>query len=192
MARGTRLRKLSPSAKLFFGLVIAAGMVVLLQAALHPSSRNIAEFVCYLLISLLASRVKVTLPEVGDSLSVNFLFVLIGILDLGFAETLMLGSVGALMQCFQGQRTRPLRIVFNVCASAFAGALAFGAYHQVSPLYGRLDLRPFLLVLAATVYFVINTAALVGAVVLTEGKSLDKTWVQSVSYTHLDVYKRQT
>jgi diguanylate cyclase (GGDEF)-like protein/putative nucleotidyltransferase with HDIG domain len=183
MARGTRLRRLSPGAKLFFGLVIAAGMVVLLQATLHPSSTNIAEFVCYLLISLLASRVKFTLPEVGDSLSVNFLFVLIGVLDLGFAETLMLGSVGALMQCFQGQRPRPARIVFNVCASALASALAYGAYHQIPPLYGRLDLRPFLLVVAAIVYFVINTAAVVGAVVLTEGKSLDKIWVQYYAWS---------
>src|SRR3984885_14601549 len=183
MARGTRIRRLSPGARLFFGLVIAAGMLVLLRAALHPSSTNIAEFVCYLLISLLASRVQVTLPEVGASFSVIFLFVLIGILDLGFSETLMLGSVGALMQCFQGRRPRPLRIVFNVCASALASTLAYGAYHQVSPFYGRLDLRPFLLVLAATVYFLINTSAVVGAVVLTEGKSLDKTWVQYYAWS---------
>src|SRR5580700_5618633 len=183
MVRGTRLRKLSPSAKLFFSLVIAAGMFVLVQAALHPSSTNIAEFVCYLLISLLASRLKVTLPEVGDSMSVNFLFVLIGVLDLGFSETLMLGSVGALMQCFQGRRPRPSRIVFNVCASAFASALAYGAYHQIAAWHGRLDLRPLLLVLAATVYFLTNTAAVVGAVVLTEGKSLEKTWIRYYAWS---------
>jgi hypothetical protein len=42
MVRGTRIRRLSPGAKLFFGLVIAAGMLVLLQAALHPSPSSSA------------------------------------------------------------------------------------------------------------------------------------------------------
>ena len=48
-------------AKAFIGLIIAAGMASLLQAAIHQSSKNIAEFICYLGIAILASRLRVTL-----------------------------------------------------------------------------------------------------------------------------------
>ena len=33
-------------------------------------------------------------------MSVNFLFILLGILELSFAETLALGSTAIMMQCF--------------------------------------------------------------------------------------------
>jgi len=47
-------------AKAFIGLVIAAGMASLLQAAIHQSSKNIAEFICYLGIAVLASVFSAT------------------------------------------------------------------------------------------------------------------------------------
>src|ERR1022692_4328170 len=57
------------------GLVIAAGTACLLQAAIHQRSKNIAEFICYLGVAILASRLRVTLPGITGTLSVNFLFI---------------------------------------------------------------------------------------------------------------------
>ena len=51
------------------GLVVIAGMFVIAAAASSPSSFNIAEFLCYLLSAVLASRFTVDLPEIADTMS---------------------------------------------------------------------------------------------------------------------------
>src|ERR1700736_7078876 len=90
------------------------------DGALHPSSRNIAQFICYLLIAILAARLKVRLPGITGTLSVNFLFILLGILELGFTETLILGTAALLVQCFYRDRPSPLQVTFNLSASAMS------------------------------------------------------------------------
>src|SRR3974390_3212749 len=92
-------RGLSIPAKLFISLMVIAGLGTLIYGGVHQSSKNIAEFICYLGIAVLASRLKVNLPGITGTLSVNFLFILIGILELSFSETLTLGAVAMLAQC---------------------------------------------------------------------------------------------
>ena len=60
------------------------GLATLVYGGMHQSSKNIAEFICYLGIAILASRLKVNLPGITGTLSVNFLFILIGVLELSF------------------------------------------------------------------------------------------------------------
>ena len=117
-------RDLTPQAKMFIGLIVTAGMSVLLYGAIHQSSKNIAEFICYLGIGVLASRMKVNLPGITGTMSVNFLFVLLGILELSFSETLILGCVSILVQSLYPDRPNALQITFNVCAGAFSTAIA--------------------------------------------------------------------
>src|ERR1700688_3894802 len=93
-------RELSLGAKVFISLVVVLGTCVLLYGAIRPTSRNIAQFICYLLIAILAARLKVRLPGITGTMSVNFLFILLGILELGFTETLVLGTAAILVQCF--------------------------------------------------------------------------------------------
>ena len=87
-----RWRELTLGAKVFISLVVMAGTCVLLYGAIRPTSKNIAQFICYLLIAILAARLKVRLPGITGTMSVNFLFILLGVLELGFAETLALGD----------------------------------------------------------------------------------------------------
>jgi diguanylate cyclase (GGDEF)-like protein/putative nucleotidyltransferase with HDIG domain len=178
MASRLRWRYTSLSAKIFIGLVIAVGTGVFGYAVTHPSSANIAEFICYLLIAVLASQLKVSLPEVTDTMSVNFLFVLVGILELSFTETLLLGSIGIFLQSFHSGKPRPLRLAFNLCAGALAIAFAYGAYHHIPASYRQFDLTPLLLVFTASAYFVINTCSIATLVSLTEEKSFKRIWVE--------------
>src|SRR5258706_4419332 len=103
-------------AKAFIALVIAAGMASLLQAAIHQSSKNIAEFICYLGIAILASRLRVTLPGITGTLSVNFLFILVGVAELSDAEALTLVPASRLAQTFYPNRPGAIQLTFNVCA----------------------------------------------------------------------------
>src|SRR6201981_3513406 len=122
-------RKLSVPAKLFITLVVMAGLGTLVYGGIHQSSKNIAEFICYLGIAILASRLKVNLPGITGTLSVNFLFILIGVLELSFSETLILGAISMLAQCLYPDRPRAIQVTFNVCAGSISTALAYGVYH---------------------------------------------------------------
>jgi diguanylate cyclase (GGDEF)-like protein/putative nucleotidyltransferase with HDIG domain len=164
-------------AQAFYILIVGAGSGVLLFGATHPNSLNIAEFICYLLVAVLASRLKVNLPEITDTMSVNFLFILLGILELSFAETLVLGCVAVLAQCFYRDRPSPLRVTFNLCASACSIALAYTVFH-VPPAHGWLQSRPLLLILSSVAYFAATTGSVATLIALAENKSFKKIWVE--------------
>src|ERR1700747_3153799 len=122
-------RGLTLHAKMFVGMIVIAGTSVLLYGAIHQTSKNIAEFICYLGIGVLASRMKVNLPGITGTMSVNFLFVLLGILELSFSETLALGCFAILTQSFYRDRPNAVQVVFNTCATAFAIGLAYSVFH---------------------------------------------------------------
>ncbi len=166
-------RELPLSAKTFIGLVITVGTSVLVYGVVHQSSKNIAEFICYLGIAILASRMKVNLPGITGAMSVNFLFVLVGVLELSFSETLILGSISILVQVLYPDRPNAIQVTFNLCAGAFSTALAYGIYHH--PLaHQLLDNRPLLLCVAACTYFVANTGSIATVISLSEGRRLKK------------------
>src|SRR5438270_13677645 len=152
-ARSRSWRGMPLSAKAFVGMIVVAGTAILLYGAIHQTSKNIAEFICYLGIAVLASRLKVNLPGITGTLSVNFLFILIGVLDLSFSETLILGAISMVAQCFYPERPKALQLAFNVCAGSIATALAYLAYHQ-RLITHVVDSRAILLGLAATIYFI--------------------------------------
>jgi diguanylate cyclase (GGDEF)-like protein/putative nucleotidyltransferase with HDIG domain len=166
---------LGVGAKVFISLVGVAGTCVLGYGALHPSSRNIAQFICYLLIAILAARLKVRLPGITGTMSVNFLFILLGILELGFAETLILGTAALLVQCFYRDRPSPLQVTFNLAASAVAIFVAYGVYNWAT---SQVTSHRLLLGLAAITYFAANTGSIAAVIALTEGKSIRKIWVE--------------
>ena len=141
-------RDLTLRAKMFIGLVVTAGTGVLLFGSIHQSSKNIAEFICYLGIAVLASRMKVNLPGITGTMSVNFLFVLLGVLELSFSETLILGCVSILVQSLYPDRPNAIQVTFNVCAGALSTALAYFVYHNLF-FSSLVDSRPLLLGVAA-------------------------------------------
>jgi diguanylate cyclase (GGDEF)-like protein/putative nucleotidyltransferase with HDIG domain len=162
---------------MFIGFVVILGTGVLVFGAVHQSSRNISEFICYLGIAILASRMKVNLPGITGTMSVNFLFVLLGVLELSFSETLILGCVSILVQSLYPDRPNALQITFNVCAGAISTALAYVVYnHPVSAMF--VDSRPLLLGFAACTYFIANTGSIATIISLTEGKHLRKILVE--------------
>jgi hypothetical protein len=166
-------RSLPAGAQVFVGLVIAAGTACLLQAAIHQSSKNIAEFICYLGIAILASRLRVILPGITGTLSVNFLFILVGIAELGYSEALTLGGVAMLAQSLFPNRPTAIQLTFNVCGGALSTAVAYVVYHN--PLCNEIiGNRPLLLCLTASIYFIVNAGCIAVVISFSEGKPLRK------------------
>ncbi|HKF02078.1 MAG TPA: diguanylate cyclase [Candidatus Sulfotelmatobacter sp.] len=164
---------MSAIAKLFIALVVLMGLGTLIYGAIHQSSKNIAEFICYLGIAVLASRLKVNLPGITGTLSVNFLFILIGVLELSYTETLILGAISMVAQCLFPDRPKAIQLTFNVCAGCVSTTLAYITYHH--PLTNLIiGNHPVLLGLAATVYFIANAGSIATVISLTEGRPLSR------------------
>ena len=165
---------MSLSARLYIGVIVALGSSVLAVAAMHPHSDHPTKFLCYLLVAIAASRLKVNLPGITGTMSVNFLFILLGILELSFAETLALGCAAILTQCFYRDRPRMVQVIFNTCATSFAIALSYCVYHV--PLFEAQKNPAILLVATAATYFAANTLPVATIISLTEHKSLRRIW----------------
>ena len=168
-------REMNAGARVFIAVVVLCGISVLTYTVLHGASRDPLKFLCYLVIALVASRLKVNLPGITGTMSVNFLFLLLGVLELSLSETMALGCAAVVVQCFDRDRPVPLQVAFNVCSTALAIAATFAAYRF--PLFHRVVGNPStLLFMAACVYFVANTVPVAAVISLTERRSLRRIW----------------
>ena len=170
---------MSIRARLFIGVTAALGMWALVHALWHYQSTDLPRFVCYLLVAVLASSLKIRLPGIDGTMSVNFLFILLGILELSLPETLLLGCTATLAQCLFGSRQRPdpIKVIFNVFSMmANAIALSYMAYHDLQRVLGAGTLP--LLVITALIFFIANTVPVAVIISVTEGKSAHKVWAE--------------
>ena len=168
---------MSRQARLFLVFVCLMGLSVGVYGAWSWHVDDLPKFLAYLLTAVLASRLKVGLPEVRGTMSVNFLFILIGIAELGLSETLVLGCSAILVQCYIDRHRwpRPEQVAFNVSSAAIAIAAAYFIYH--GPLRALVSQSSSLrLVLAACVYFLLNTLPVATIISLTEHKNVRKVW----------------
>jgi len=168
---------LSIQTKTFVGTTVLMGLVVLGFGLSHWQSQDPMRFVCYLAVAVLASGLKVQLPGIDGTMSVNFLFILLGVLELSLPETLVIGCTASLAQSVWQLRGRldPVKVLFNVAGMmANASGLTFLTYHSLVGKFGSN--KPILLMISALMFFFANTLPISIVIALTEGKSSRKVW----------------
>jgi putative nucleotidyltransferase with HDIG domain len=146
----------------------------------HWHSTDPVKFVCYLVAAILASSFKVSLPGIEGTLSMNFLFTLVGILEMSLPETLLIGLVSTLAQ-FYWRPTRGLKMIqlaFNLSQVTICGAAAYGAFKFIA-IHVLRGPGPLALAAAAITHFIFNTAAMSVIIGLTEDKRVEKVWTDS-------------
>src|SRR5580698_5611657 len=166
-------------AKIFIGVTAALGMWAMAYSVWHWQSVDLARFACYLLVAVIASGLKIQLPGLDGTMSVNFLFILLSVLELNLPETLILGCTATLAQCLYGTRQKlvPVKIIFNVFSMmANAIVLSYFAYHDLLRVLGAGTLP--LLIITALVFFVANTVPVAVIISMTEGKPAHKVWAE--------------
>ncbi|MFZ0686856.1 MAG: diguanylate cyclase [Terriglobales bacterium] len=168
-------RDISAAPRVFIAVVVLCGMSVLTYAVFHGRSDNPLKFFCYLVIALAASRLKVNLPGITGTMSVNFLFLLLGVLELSLSETMALGCAAVVVQCFDRELPNPIQVAFNVCSTALAIALTFISY-RYSMAHLTSNNPSTSLFLSACIYFVSNTLPVAAVISLTERRSLRRIW----------------
>ena len=88
---------MSRRAKAFIAIVIASGVALLALEMRHASWPTLGRFFCYLLVVGFASRLKVSLPGINGTMSVNLVVLLLCVVELSLPEALLVGCVAALV-----------------------------------------------------------------------------------------------
>jgi putative nucleotidyltransferase with HDIG domain len=147
-----------------------AGAIASLGSILGHPAQHWLHFFVYLAAILLSSGMKVGLPKSEGTMSLNFPFILLGILQLSPLQAACLAVCSVVAQ----SRIRVLRpftliqILFNVANVTTATALAWHGFSALLRLHWQV--APALAV-AATIYFFSNTIPL--ALVLAWDQEMD-------------------
>ena len=109
---------MSVKARLFIATMVTLGVWALTYSLSHWQCADPARFICYLLVAVLASGLKVQLPGIDGTMSVNFLFILLGLLELSLPETMLLGCTATLVQCvFESDKSRSRSKSFSMSSA---------------------------------------------------------------------------
>ena len=164
--------------KFFVAATIASGACLVVSCLVQEAkTAPTPEFVAFLLLSLLASTRKVHLPGITSTISLNFLFTLIAVALFPFSETVLLASLGCVVQCLWRSRTRAklVQVAFNVAVLALSSGAAYRLAHWIT---GSDAHTAVLMTIAGSFYLTADTLLVSGVLSLVEGKSLFVVWRQ--------------
>jgi hypothetical protein len=171
-------------AKIYIAMIAAVATAVLTVAASRWNPESFLRFLLFFALAMVASAMKVRLPGFKTTISINFVFILIGLALFSFGETVLIGLSGALVQSLWKTQTRPkaVQVLFNASCMTVCTAAAFWTSHAVPAMLG-LSSMAATMVLGACVYVVMNTGLVSLAISLAEGRSLTKLWSSYYEWT---------
>jgi putative nucleotidyltransferase with HDIG domain len=135
---------------------VVVGAIASLSSVFGQPGQQWLHFFVYLVAILLSSGMKVALLKTEGTMTVNFPFILLGILQLSPLQAVALATISVVAQC-RIRVTKPftlIQILFNVANVTTATVLAWHGYEALLRLH--IEAAPALAV-AATIYFLANT-----------------------------------
>src|SRR5947208_6111325 len=183
MTRGGSKKMPSP-AKAYMAMITALASAVLVVVTSRWNPENLGRFVLFFALATLASAMKIRLPGLKTTISINFVFVLIGLALFSFGETVLIGLGGALVQSLWKTRSRPkpVQVLFNAACLTVCTAAAFWISHAIPAMLG-LNSVAAMMVLGACVYVVLNTGLVSLVIALAEGRPLRDLWSSCYEWT---------
>ena len=166
-------------ARVYVATICAAGAAALAFAFSADTTHPIALAV-FLAISLVASMAKVEIAVLGSgaTLTGGHIADLLALTLGGPSAAVLVSAFSAWMQCTFGSRARnPIhQTLFSIAALALSMSAAGLLYTYLGGGSGLapLDLKPF--AAAATVFFIMNSGLVAGAVSLTTGDTVRSVW----------------
>jgi len=171
-------------ARPFVFLVCASGTLALLTGVFPWRSSHTLLFPSYLLLTVVASALKTVLPASEGTVSVNFVFFLVGICNMTISETLALALVATIVQCFWRSKKRLsfVHFAFNLSQVSLAITAAYWTYVV---LFSHVfhSRAPLPLLVAAIVYFLLNSFPVAAVVALAENTSIINKWDTGYCWT---------
>src|SRR5216683_6964916 len=175
---------MSSLAKAYIATIAAAAATVLTAVSYRWNPENLGRFFLFFALAMVGSAMKIRLPGFKTTISINFVFILIGIALFSFGETVLFGLGGALVQSLWKTQTRPklVQVLFNAACLTVCTAAAFWTSHGVLAMLGLNSLAA-MMVLGACVYVVMNTGMVSLVISLAEGRTLAELWSSCYEWT---------
>jgi diguanylate cyclase (GGDEF)-like protein/putative nucleotidyltransferase with HDIG domain len=167
-------------ARLFIAVIGLAGLVGMAVTFHGWIPQLQPRFIVYLVLALATSGMKVAFPGVRGTISLNFVIIMLSLVELIPAETMFLAVASAAAQtCWNAKtRVKPVRLFFSTTCVALSVVAATWVYHQ--PWFTHVSEGELLrLTLAGVVYFIVNNVPIAVVIALTEGHSI-QTVIRSV------------
>src|SRR5271156_2887886 len=167
-------------AKVMIGMVVVASLCALSFGVVRWQTQAWPQLILLMAAAAVSSRFKVKLPGMSSSMSGNLPVILLGVTQLGLFGSLLVAIVAAIAQSYSSggknssgaNKPQPIQFVFNACTLLNAAGLAYLAYH--SQFFATA--HTLSLVLAASIYFLANTAPVAGIIGLTENANPFALW----------------
>jgi putative nucleotidyltransferase with HDIG domain len=170
--------------KCFVALVSAIGLTCIGIAVLPWHHTDLLQFTCYLVLTAVASGLKVIIPGYEATVSVGFILFIVSIGSMSLSETIALGVTAALVQCYwkATKRLSLLHFIFNLSqiSIALTGAFWLNQFLVQGPLQGRALIA---LLISAALYFFLNTLPVAIVVSLAEGSPIISKWRDTYAWT---------
>ena len=167
--------------RLYIGTILAGGLLAFTHAMAGWQCDHPLQYLCLLAVALPASTLKVFLPGVTGTMSVSYVFVLLGMLDFSYPETVLLACLAMVIQSLWRTKNHPkiLQLAFNLASTSLAVSFGFAVYRLMA---GQEQVL-LSVAIASTVYFLTNSLSVAAVVALTEGKGLRRTWHEYYLWT---------
>ena len=187
LAGGVRLgnpSQLPPRAAGYVYGVIAAGLVVAVVCGAQWHTEDPLKLAAFAAVTIVASLLKIRLPGMTGTISLNFVLLIVGVAEMGVGEAVLLGAIAAVTQCLWHAKQRPLavQVAFNAVCLMLSTALASAGYlvalHHLTPGSVLAPLIP-----ATMILYLSNTLLVAVVLCLTEDKPVTRAWQQCHFWT---------
>ena len=169
-------RSLPNSAKMFVGAVTAVSLVPVISGGLRWQSHNLLPMLSLLAVTVLTSKMKVKLPGLTSTMSVNLPFLLLAVAKLNLLEASLVAIAAGLAQCLGGNsRPEPVKVLFSVSNLVNAVAASYVVFHHVGFEGGSVSVAMWT-VAASAMYFLANTIPVSAIIALTQNQKASKVW----------------
>jgi diguanylate cyclase (GGDEF)-like protein/putative nucleotidyltransferase with HDIG domain len=180
------LGTLSINARIYLLAVVAGGLTLAAStlAGWHPAPAEMGRLAVFVAAGVLTSGFKVNLPGLFCTLSMNYVFIIAGLLDLNLQSGLVIGLCSVMGQVFLRAKLKPKweHALFNVAAISFPVVAANTMLRMHLPLViDRIGIVP--VVSASIAYFCVNTLVLAAIIGLTSEKPAHRVWQESYLWT---------
>src|ERR1035438_4455184 len=167
------------NATAFIALISAAGLCAVGYGLTQATNWHPWEALTLFAVAVAAARMKVKLPGLTGTMSVNLPFVLLAVARLNLAEALLVACASTMAQCWpkEGAKLKPVQMLFNISSMAIAVTLGSQVFHLGANGQPAWLPGAFLLPLAVSGFFLLQTIPVAIAIALTEAGSAGKIWM---------------
>ncbi|MGH9592711.1 MAG: HD domain-containing phosphohydrolase, partial [Bryobacteraceae bacterium] len=124
------LTPLPAAARRCVSVAALLGLAVLGESVVHWNSPDLIKYGAFVAVALFFSVVRVSAPGIAAPVSLSFLFVLFGLVELTAPETVLLAILAAVAHGYwnQRRRVRSAQVLFQASLAAIAVAAAEQVY----------------------------------------------------------------